>query len=68
VPTGLDRLFDADRAGLLTAAVMAATEAFDLRLSELHQDTTSISFRGQYREARGRSLRGRLAPFVTNGQ
>src|ERR1022692_1367413 len=64
---GLDRLFDADRAGLLTAVVVAATEAFDLRLSELHQDTTSISFCGQYREARGRAMRGRRAPFITYG-
>lgn len=64
---GLDRLFDADRAGLLTAVVVAATEVFDLRLSELHQDTTSISFCGQYREARGRSMRSRRAPLITYG-
>ena len=64
---GLDRLFDADRAGLLTAVVVSATEAFDLRLSELHQDTTSISFCGQYREARGRRVRGRRAPLITYG-
>src|ERR1017187_3944582 len=64
---GLDRLFDADRAGLLTAVVVSATEAFDLRLSELHQDTTSISFCGQYREARGRRVRSRRAPLITYG-
>src|ERR1019366_6052848 len=61
------RLFDADRAGLLTAVVVSATEAFDLRLSELHQDTTSISFCGQYREARGRRVRSRRAPLITYG-
>jgi hypothetical protein len=64
---GLDRLFDADRAGLLTAVIVAAAEAFDLRLSELHQDTTSISFCGQHRQARGRAMRGRRAPLITYG-
>lgn len=64
---GLDRLFDADRAGLLTAVIVAAAEAFDLRLSELHQDTTSISFCGQHRQARGRAIRGRRAPLITYG-
>ncbi len=63
----LDRLFDADRGTLLTAIVVRASECFDVRLHELHSDTTSIRFTGQYRAARGRSIRGRRAPWITYG-
>ncbi len=63
----LDRLFDADRAALLTAVVVAATEEFDVVLDELHNDSTSVSFCGQYAQARGRRLRGKRAPLITYG-
>lgn len=62
----LDRLFDADRGSLLTAAVVAAGEAFDLSFEELHNDSTTIRFCGQY-HASGRSIRGRRAPWITFG-
>jgi transposase len=64
----LDHLFDADRASLLTEVVIAASRRFDLCLDELHNDSTSIRFCGQYQAARGRSIRGKKAPFVTYGQ
>lgn len=63
----LDRLFDADRGTLLTAVVVRARERFRIRLHELHNDTTSIRLTGQYRAARGRSIRGRRAPWITYG-
>lgn len=63
----LDRLFDADRATLLTDVVVAATEEFGVALSELHNDSTSVSFCGRYSQARGRPLRGKRAPFITYG-
>ena len=63
----LDRLFDADRAALLTNVVVTAVREFDVALDELHNDSTSVSFCGQYRNARGRTLRGRRAPAVTYG-
>ncbi|MEK7315930.1 MAG: IS1634 family transposase [Candidatus Eisenbacteria bacterium] len=63
----LDRLFDADRGSLLTAVVLAAVRQFRLRFRELHNDSTSVSFTGQYRGARGRQLRGRRAPWITYG-
>jgi transposase len=44
----LDHLQRADRASLLTALVLRAVREFDVNLSELHQDTTSISFCGDY--------------------
>ena len=63
----LDRLFDADRAALLTEVVVAVGERFGLRFDELHNDSTSISLCGSYRGATGRSIRGRSAPAITYG-
>jgi transposase len=63
----LDQLFDADRGTLLTEVVVAAGQQFGLSFAELHNDSTSISFCGQYAAARGRSLRGKRAPFITFG-
>lgn len=67
VGRALDRLFDADRATLMTAVVVGAVEAFGVALSELHNDSTSIKFCGHYPQARGRRLRGKRAPFITHG-
>lgn len=63
----LDRLFEADRAALVTEVVIAAVQRFGLVLDELHNDSTTVSFCGQYRSAGGRTLRGRRAPFITYG-
>jgi transposase len=62
----LDRLFDADRGSLLTAVVLAAGEAFGLCFDELHNDSTTIRFCGQYAGS-GRSMRGKRTPWVTYG-
>lgn len=67
VGRALDRLFDADRGSLLTAIVVAAVERFGLRLEELHNDSTTVKFTGQYAQATGRSLRGKKAPYLTYG-
>jgi transposase len=63
----LDRLFDADRAALLTEVVLAVAQRFGVRLQQLHNDSTSISLCGQYRSASGRSMRQRRAPAITYG-
>jgi transposase len=63
----LDRLFDADRGALLTEVVLALGQRFGVRLKQLHNDSTSISLCGQYRNARGRSVRGRTAPAIVHG-
>src|SRR5262249_56497520 len=47
----LDRLFDADRAALLTDVVLAVGQAFALKFEELHNDSTTVSFCGAYRAA-----------------
>lgn len=44
----LDRLFEADRASLLTRLALSALEHFDLDTSRVHNDSTSIKFSGAY--------------------
>ena len=63
----LDRLFDADRAALLTETVVRLGQRFGLCFDELHNDSTSVRFCGQYRAARGRRVRERTAPAITYG-
>ena len=63
----LDRLFGADRAGLLTEVVVAVGARFGVRFEQLHNDSTSIAFCGQYAGASGRRLRGTRAPAITYG-
>ena len=62
----LDRLFDADRAALLTAVVVAVGEHFGVQFKELHNDSTSIRFCGQYRTQTD-TIRGRRPPTITFG-
>jgi len=64
---GLDRLFSADRAAFVTKLVVAVGKQFDVRFDQLHNDSTTIRLTGQYRAARGRTIRGRRAPWVTYG-
>ncbi len=63
----LDRLFDADRAALLTKVALACHERFGVTFERFHNDSTTVSFCGQYKAARGRSIRGKAAPFITFG-
>src|ERR1022692_4036993 len=48
----LGHLFEADRAALLTEVVLAVAKRFAVQLEELHNDSTSIAFCGQYRDQR----------------
>jgi transposase len=62
----LDRLFDTDRAGLLTAVVLAVAQQFGVKFEELHNDSTSIRFCGQYRH-QPETVRGRRPPRIVFG-
>ncbi|HEY1874377.1 MAG TPA: IS1634 family transposase [Steroidobacteraceae bacterium] len=62
----LDQLFQADRAALLTAVVLAVARRFEVRFERLHNDSTSISFCGQYRDQRPNRF-GRSAAAITYG-
>src|SRR5215831_3288500 len=44
----LDRLFAADRATLRTRIVLAVMNGFDLKMEQIHNDTTSVMVRGAY--------------------
>jgi hypothetical protein len=63
----LDHLFDADRGALLTEIVIAMVREFAVTFDEVHNDSTTIRFCGQYRAARGRSIRGKRGPWITYG-
>lgn len=67
VGRALDRLFDADRATLLTQVVVRAVSAFGVDLAQLHNDSTTVTFSGAYQQARGRTLRGRRALAIGHG-
>jgi transposase len=44
----LDRLFAADRATLQTRIVLAVMNGFDLKMEQIHNDTTSVMVTGAY--------------------
>ena len=53
VGRALEALFDADRATLLNALVLRAVQRFNVDVSELHNDSTSIVLHGAYDNATG---------------
>ncbi|MBU0595907.1 IS1634 family transposase, partial [Candidatus Bipolaricaulota bacterium] len=67
VGRALDRLFDADRASLITAVVVRAIQVYEVELEQFHNDSTSITFAGEYRNAAGRRIRGKPALKITHG-
>lgn len=68
VGRALDRLFDADVPTLTLEVVAHAVREFGVELDELHNDSTTITFHGDYETAdRERTLRGRLRLAVTHG-
>jgi len=67
VGRALDYLFDADRASLQTEIVVKAITEFRLETSQLHNDSTSITFSGGYTDANGDNKRGKKSLNITNG-
>ena len=55
----LDRLFDADRATLITEVVLGVIHDFDLDVSQLHNDSATVTFSGAYKPATGQARAGR---------
>src|SRR5258708_30608718 len=52
----LDRLFETDRASLLTRVVLSSVQAYAVDLSQIHQDTTSVKVTGLYAQQQGRAV------------
>jgi len=44
----LDKLFEVDRASLMTKIVLAVVKAFNIELEQIHNDSTSIKAFGEY--------------------
>jgi transposase len=67
VGRALDRLFDADRAALLTELVVGMIRTFRIALEELHNDSTTVTLQGEYAKADGRRVRGKQTLVITFG-
>lgn len=67
VGRALDRLFDADRAALLTEIVLSAIREFHIDLERLHNDSTTVTLTGLYKKADGRRVRGQPTLVVGYG-
>ncbi len=63
----LDRLFDADRASLVTETVLKAIEEFEIGLDELHNDSTTVTVTGAYDHADGYARGGKPTPALRQG-
>jgi transposase len=62
----LDRLFEADCASLLTTLVMHTVRAFAIDLSQLHNDSTTVTFSGNYVNQAAAEQEER-PPLITHG-
>ncbi|MGK2928652.1 MAG: IS1634 family transposase, partial [Acidimicrobiales bacterium] len=67
VGRALEALFDADRASLLTGVVLRAIGEFSIDTRQLHNDSTSISVHGAYRDAAGTARGGKPTVAITFG-
>lgn len=63
----LDALFDADRASLLTALTVRTLREFQVKLDEVHNDSTTLTLRGAYRGAQGQNVRGKPTVRAARG-
>jgi transposase len=63
----LDRLFDADRASLITTTVLRVIREFGIQTTQLHNDSTTVTVTGTYPQADGRSRGGKPTPAIVHG-
>ncbi len=63
----LDRLFDCDRASLVTEVVLSMVAEFDLDVSRFHNDSTTVTFHGAYDQADGYTRGGKSTPAIRHG-
>lgn len=63
----LEKLFDTDRASLMTEIVLKAVREFDLKMDQFHNDSTSITFHGEYEDANGDQKRGKEMLEIIRG-
>ena len=63
----LDRLFDADRASLITTTVLTVIADFGVETTQLHNDSTTVTVTGAYPDADGRDRAGKATPAIRHG-
>jgi len=63
----LDRLFDSDRASLITETVLGVLREFSIDTSQLHNDSTTVTVSGNYPDADGRRRGGKATPAIVHG-
>jgi transposase len=63
----LDRLFDCDRASLVTDTVLRVIRGFDVDVSQLHNDSTTVTVTGAYAGADGYRRGGKPTPAIRHG-
>ncbi len=63
----LDRLFDADRASMITETVLGVIRNFDIDVSQLHNDSTTVTLTGVYADADGHARGGKATPAARHG-
>ena len=63
----LDRLFDADRASLVTDTVLRVIRGFAVDVSQLHNDSTTVTVTGTYATADGYRRGGKPTPALRRG-
>jgi len=66
VGRSLDALFDADRASLLTNLVLKVIDEFDIELSQLHNDSTSVTVYGEYKQSSSKR-KGKISLALLQG-
>ena len=62
----LDRLYEVDPASLMTAVVVKAVKEFKIDLSQIHNDTTTVTFSGGYEGQQDKEAKKR-PPLITFG-
>jgi transposase len=63
----LDELFHSDRQALLTHFVLEMVQEFHVKLDEFHNDSTSLTFQGDYKAADGHKEGGAPTHRITFG-
>ena len=67
VGRALDRLFDTDRSAMMTELVLTAIREFKIDLKQFHNDSTTLTLTGEYRDADGRNVREQPTIVITFG-
>ena len=67
VGRSLNLLYDADRGSMLTELAVTSIRVFHIKMDEFHNDSTTITFSGNYSEADGSDRRGKKSLKITHG-